>query len=68
MKDRLLSPTEIKEEFPSLQYSLQDLGFLLKMGLVSGRKFKTHTVISINSLKELMHYKNALIDRQKVNI
>lgn len=66
-----LRPTEVLELMPELtnkfNWTKNDLGYLVKLGLVKGTRGKNLTLINVPSLLELIDYKNKLIDSIKIN-
>lgn len=69
MKDRTnLSTQEIIEEFPNYPFTKEMIGRLYSMKLLKGFKRADVTYISIQSLHNLVNYRNDLIASDLVKV
>lgn len=62
----LYTPKEICDKYPQLNFLPQDVGALLRIGVVTGKSSKRQTLIYLESFEELMQYRNKLIDKTKI--
>lgn len=63
-KETYISTQEAVERFPSYPFTLDNMGRLLRMGLLRGRYKGRVAEISIESLNELVEYRNQIISKE----
>lgn len=68
MKNEILTPKEIKEKFPQIPWSSAEIGLLLSMGLIKGKKRQRVAYIHVNSLLNLIEVRNNIIEETKTRI
>jgi len=58
-KDILLRPSEIVERYPKIakHYNARELGYLLQLKLIKGRKASRTSYLSVNSIRKLIKFK-----------
>jgi hypothetical protein len=66
MKDQFLTPTEIKKQFPNCPFSIYDLGRFVRCSLLKGSQKRDLTLVSVNSFKELIYFRNKILESEKV--
>ena len=53
---------EVIDHIPSCPFNIQQMGWLVSLNLVVGRKRKDYTEISITSLKSLIDYRKIVVN------
>jgi hypothetical protein len=65
---KYLTPREIVDKYPEIPFSIDNIGRLVRMRLVKGFFRGKIVEISVDSLNDLIQYRNDVIQSEIVNI